>query len=162
MTDCRECLKRHTALRKPGPCRCSCDFVRFYAMGKIVRDHGTTYPLSPRIDLPRAEVTQEALMLIALRWRRRLGGAPCGTVRGARKGVRPGDGHGDRGNEGVPLGRLHAPPIHGRHGFGVWEIVGTRPEGVGSLPGASPGDTLPAVYPPPRSIGRSPPWETLE
>ena len=24
MTNCRECLKRHTALRRPGVCKCTC------------------------------------------------------------------------------------------------------------------------------------------
>lgn len=44
----------------------------FRAMGRRKGRHGTMYPQGPNIDLPQAQITKEALVMIAERWRRRL------------------------------------------------------------------------------------------
>ena len=41
------------------------------AIARVEEEHGTFYPASPDIDLPRKDVTVEALAFIADRWRRR-------------------------------------------------------------------------------------------
>ena len=41
------------------------------AVAKREEEHGTFYPASPDIDLPKEDVTVEALAMIADRWRRR-------------------------------------------------------------------------------------------
>lgn len=41
------------------------------AIARREEEHGTFYPESPDIDLPRDHVTVEALAIIADRWRRR-------------------------------------------------------------------------------------------
>ena len=39
-TDCAECLRRHTALRRPGVCRCSCGFDAKYKHRHATDAHG--------------------------------------------------------------------------------------------------------------------------
>ena len=48
------------------------DRIVVRAVARREEEHGTFYPASPDIDLPKKDVTIEALAMIADRWRRRL------------------------------------------------------------------------------------------
>ena len=83
---------------------CTCDNVCLKVVGRKPDEHGgTLWPQSPRIDLPRAGATREAMVMLTERWRKLLRCSHAALFEVPSSGIfDPRDGNRDRGNEGVP------------------------------------------------------------